>query len=162
MLNATCSPHPSTGLQTQTSNIYSGPLDAVKKIYRADGIRGVFHGQGATLARSVFSLARAEQVAMSSPADPLHFARRSEFHGFGMYFLSYEALVAHHQTANGCKRTDIPVPMAAAYGALAGWAMWLTVRPLLCVPVIAAKANPLQPTELPAGRDQVPPPDRRL
>ncbi len=38
-------------LQTQTSNIYSGPLDAVKKIYRADGLRGVYHGQGATLAR---------------------------------------------------------------------------------------------------------------
>lgn len=38
-------------LQTQTSNIYSGPVDAVKKIYRADGLRGVYHGQGATLAR---------------------------------------------------------------------------------------------------------------
>lgn len=51
----------------------------------------------------------------------------SEFHGFGMYFMSYEALVAHHQKANGIRRDQIPVPMAAAYGALAGWAMWLTV-----------------------------------
>lgn len=42
-------------LQTQTKGSgqvwYNGPWDACKKIYATDGIRGIFHGQGATLLR---------------------------------------------------------------------------------------------------------------
>lgn len=43
-------------LQTQTAAsknaaAYSGPLDVVRKLYRGDGIRGVYHAQGITLLR---------------------------------------------------------------------------------------------------------------
>lgn len=43
-------------LQTQSGvkadkGYYSGPVDALRKIYRTDGVRGIYHGQGATLAR---------------------------------------------------------------------------------------------------------------
>lgn len=57
------------GLQIQTSkpgdpSHFSGPLDVIKKIYRTDGIRGIYQGQAATVLR--------------------------ELHGYGMYFLTYE------------------------------------------------------------------------
>jgi hypothetical protein len=58
------------GLQTQLPTsvpYYSGPIDAVTKIFKSDSLRGIYTGQGATMAR--------------------------EFHGYGMYFLAYEALV---------------------------------------------------------------------
>lgn len=33
--------------------LYSGPVDAVKKLYKEGGLRSVFRGTGATLARDV-------------------------------------------------------------------------------------------------------------
>lgn len=116
------------GLQIQTSkpgdpSHYSGPLDVIKKIYRTDGIRGIYQGQAATVLR--------------------------EFHGYGMYFLTYEwcahplvsartfclrsverRLVQRKMDEQRIQRKDIPMSSAALYGALAGWAMWLTNYPL--------------------------------
>lgn len=49
-------------LQTQTAPAgskaaFSGPLDVVRKLYRGNGLRGVYHAQGATLLRCApFSL----------------------------------------------------------------------------------------------------------
>ena len=58
-------------LQTQPSPpLYKGPLDCIKQISSQSGVmQGIFRGQVPTFAR--------------------------EFHGMGMYFLTYEALVQH-------------------------------------------------------------------
>jgi len=92
------------GLQTQTGSgptaRYHGPVDALRKIHRTDGIRGVYHGQVTTLAR--------------------------EIHGYGVYFAAYEALVARELRQKGITRKDLPVSSAIMYGAASGYAMWLT------------------------------------
>lgn len=93
-----------TGLQTQTGSgptaQYHGPVDALRKIHRTDGLRGVYHGQVTTLAR--------------------------EIHGYGVYFAAYEALVARELREKGITRKDLPVSSAIMYGAASGYAMWLT------------------------------------
>lgn len=72
----------------------------MRKIHRTDGIRGVYHGQATTLAR--------------------------EFHGYGIYFAAYEALVARELKKKGITRKELPVSSAILYGASAGYAMWLS------------------------------------
>ncbi|KAI5476025.1 hypothetical protein MNV49_000497 [Pseudohyphozyma bogoriensis] len=93
-------------LQTQGSGppLYTGPGDALKKIYATDGLRGVFQGQVATILR--------------------------EGYGYGLYFLSYEYLVQRALEKQGWQRKDIPMVYAAGYGAVAGWVMWLCDYPL--------------------------------
>ncbi|GAA5854352.1 hypothetical protein JCM3766R1_000261 [Sporobolomyces carnicolor] len=92
-------------LQTQQDGRYSGPLDAIKKIYRSDRVRGIYQGQGATLAR--------------------------EAHGYGVYFAVYELLVANEIKSNGLKsRDELNLGKSAMFGAAAGWGMWLFNYPL--------------------------------
>ncbi|GAA5965305.1 hypothetical protein JCM3765_007158 [Sporobolomyces pararoseus] len=92
-------------LQTQQDGRYSGPVDAIKKIYKTDGIRGVYQGQGATLAR--------------------------EAHGYGVYFAVYELLVANEIKSKGLKsRDELNLGKSAMFGAAAGWGMWLFNYPL--------------------------------
>ncbi|GAA5873063.1 hypothetical protein JCM16303_006929 [Sporobolomyces ruberrimus] len=92
-------------LQTQQDGRYSGPVDAIRKIYRSDGFRGVYQGQGATLAR--------------------------EAHGYGVYFAVYELLVANEVRSKGFKsRDELNLGKSALFGAAAGWGMWLLNFPL--------------------------------
>ncbi|KAH9820104.1 mitochondrial carrier domain-containing protein [Melampsora americana] len=94
-------------LQTSSptaQNRLQGPLDALKQIYKTDGIRGWYQGQGATVLR--------------------------EFHGYGMYFLGYEWLVQRHINQNGGTRKDLGTGWAMLYGAGAGYSMWLCSYPL--------------------------------
>ncbi|EGG02005.1 uncharacterized protein MELLADRAFT_72874 [Melampsora larici-populina 98AG31] len=94
-------------LQTSSpssKNHLQGPLDALKQIYKTDGIRGWYQGQGATVLR--------------------------EFHGYGMYFLGYEWLVQRHIDQNGGSRKDLGTGWAMLYGAGAGYSMWLCSYPL--------------------------------
>lgn len=60
-------------LQTQphgTAKVYAGPLDCVRQLIKADGIKGIYRGQGVTLLR--------------------------EIHGYGVWFATYEALLGVH------------------------------------------------------------------
>ncbi|KAM0750226.1 MC family mitochondrial carrier protein [Meredithblackwellia eburnea MCA 4105] len=91
-------------LQTQTDNRYKGPLDALGKIYKTDGLKGIYQGQVATLAR--------------------------EGLGYGFYFLAYEYLVQREMARLRIARDELPMTTAALYGATAGYAMWLTNYPL--------------------------------
>ncbi|MBW0475413.1 hypothetical protein O181_015128 [Austropuccinia psidii MF-1] len=87
------------------TNQFNQPLDAVKKIWKSDGLfKGLYYGQTITMAR--------------------------EFHGYGMYFLAYESLVERHMRLKNCKRTDISPAWSILYGALAGYSMWLSCYPL--------------------------------
>ncbi|GAA5945288.1 uncharacterized protein JCM15063_000606 [Sporobolomyces koalae] len=92
-------------LQTQQDSRYSGPVDAIKKIARADGLRGIYQGQCATLCR--------------------------EAHGYGVYFAVYELLVANEIRSNGYRsRDELSLGKSAVFGAAAGWGMWLLNYPL--------------------------------
>ncbi|GAA6061338.1 hypothetical protein JCM10212_003228 [Sporobolomyces blumeae] len=92
-------------LQTQQDGRYSGPVHAIKQIYRSDGLRGIYQGQCATLAR--------------------------EAHGYGVYFAVYELLVANELKANGfSSRDELGLGKSAVFGAAAGWGMWLFNYPL--------------------------------
>jgi solute carrier family 25 (mitochondrial carnitine/acylcarnitine transporter), member 20/29 len=88
-------------LQTQsaTKPVYSGPWDAIKKIYSAYGVAGIYKGQGVTLLR--------------------------EASGYGVYFWAYEKLVQRELASKGIKREELSPAHAVLYGAAAGY----VVRP---------------------------------
>lgn len=108
-------------LQTQTSNLYSGPIDCIRKIVSlSNGASGLFRGITPTIIR--------------------------EGHGMGMYFLTFEALVKRDQHKNKIERSEIPGWRLCSYGALAGYSMWLAVYP---IDVIKSKmqTDALRPSE---------------
>ncbi|KAK9466194.1 mitochondrial carrier domain-containing protein [Lipomyces arxii] len=93
-------------LQTQKhdNKLYNGPTDAVKKIFKSDGLGGIFRGQGITLLR--------------------------EAQAYGLWFLTFEFLMKELQAYSGIKRDEIPAWKLAACGALAGEVLWLGSYPL--------------------------------
>ncbi|KIK58239.1 hypothetical protein GYMLUDRAFT_45450 [Collybiopsis luxurians FD-317 M1] len=93
-------------LQTQPSvnPPYNGPFDAMKKIYTAHGIQGIFKGQGVTFLR--------------------------EATGYGVYFLAYEKLVQREMRVKGIKREELSAVNAVLYGAAAGYALWAVIYPI--------------------------------
>jgi len=93
-------------LQTQPSKNppYNGPFDAIKKIYSAHGIAGIFKGQGVTFLR--------------------------EATGYGVYFLAYEKLVQREMREKGIKREELNPMNAVLYGAAAGYALWAVIYPI--------------------------------
>ncbi|KAJ3576777.1 hypothetical protein NP233_g191 [Leucocoprinus birnbaumii] len=93
-------------LQTQ-SNVnptWNGPWDAIKKIYSAHGIKGLYKGQGVTFLR--------------------------EASGYGVYFLAYEKLVQREMAKKGIRRDEISPVNAVLYGAAAGYALWAVIYPI--------------------------------
>ncbi|KAG0139597.1 hypothetical protein CROQUDRAFT_726517 [Cronartium quercuum f. sp. fusiforme G11] len=112
-------------LQTASPGIrhqFVGPIDALKQIYKSDGIKGWYQGQNATLLR--------------------------EFHGYGMYFLGYEWLVQWHMNRNNCSRNELGTGWAMLYGAGAGYSMWLSSYPLDQIKTrIQTDGLPSQPLE---------------
>lgn len=94
-------------LQTQTSaenTLYKGPLDAIKKIYSYDGIRGIFRGLGASTVR--------------------------EAHGLGIYFATYEFLVEQEMKRNQLKRTELEGWKLCTYGGFSGITLWVSTYPI--------------------------------
>jgi solute carrier family 25 carnitine/acylcarnitine transporter 20/29 len=97
--------HIRTRLQIQTKVItYTGPLDFLKKVYSAHGIRGVYKGQGITLVR--------------------------EFHGYGVYFATYEALMQQTMMEMNVSRNEVGVGRQMVFGALSGYALWFMIYPI--------------------------------
>lgn len=96
-------------LQTQphgAGRLYSGPLDCVRKLTAAPGggvLGGVYRGTAVTLLR--------------------------EAQAYGVWFLSFEWLMARDAARNGVDRKDIPAYKVAFYGGLAGEALWLSSYP---------------------------------
>ncbi|KAM0748206.1 mitochondrial carrier [Meredithblackwellia eburnea MCA 4105] len=77
--------------------LYKGPVDAVKKLYREGGIKSVYRGTGATLARD-------------GP-------------GSAAYFVAYD-LVKAKLTPEGQDPASLSLGAVMVAGALAGAAMW--------------------------------------
>lgn len=94
-------------LQTQphgAARIYVGPWDCTRKIIRYAGIFGLYQGQVVTLLR--------------------------EFHGYGVWFATYEYLVKQAMQRMQKKRNELPNWMIALCGGLAGETLWLLSHPL--------------------------------
>ncbi|KAF9274973.1 Mitochondrial carrier protein ymc2 [Mortierella alpina] len=83
---------------------FTGPVDAVQKIYAQHGLRGLFKGQAVTMVR--------------------------EFQGYGAYFAAYEYLVQRAMRIENKERSELSTVKVVAYGACAGYAMWTTVYPI--------------------------------
>ncbi|KAF3989470.1 hypothetical protein FT663_03588 [Candidozyma haemuli var. vulneris] len=94
-------------LQTQTGNNkqFSGPIDCLKKLTQSSGVQGVFKGLAPTLAR--------------------------ESIGLGIYFATYEALIAR-ELGNKIypTRGDIPAWKLCMLGGLSGYALWGSIYPV--------------------------------
>ncbi|KAI0733037.1 mitochondrial carrier [Fomitopsis betulina] len=93
-------------LQTQsaTSPTYAGPWDAIKKIYSAHGVAGIYKGQVVTLWR--------------------------ESLGYGIYFLVYEKLMQREMTRKGIRRDQVNPANAVLFGAASGYALWAIIYPI--------------------------------
>ena len=91
------SPFPSAGLQTQPdkARLYAGPWDAIRKIYSAHGIVGIYKGQVATLCR--------------------------EASGYGVYFWTYEKLMEREMTQKGIRRDQVNPAKTVLFGAASGY-----------------------------------------
>lgn len=77
---------------------FTGPVDAVQKIYANYGIRGLYKGQAITMVR--------------------------EFQGYGAYFAAYEYLIQRAMRLENKERSELSTVKVVAYGACAGYAMW--------------------------------------
>ncbi|KAI9361245.1 mitochondrial carrier domain-containing protein, partial [Zopfochytrium polystomum] len=88
-------------LQNQ-QNLYTGPIDCCRKIFRAEGLRGFYRGFHATLWRETPS--------------------------YGAYFASYEVL--SHMMTSKDQRLDVPSPGLLMAGGIAGVIAWLSTYPL--------------------------------
>ena len=84
-----------------TKHSYSGPVDCLVKIYKAEGVPGVFRGMGLTVARETPS--------------------------FGVYFVTYEYLCRQFRFANG-ERVGVLGLLVA--GGMAGMASWISTYPV--------------------------------
>lgn len=94
-------------LQTQTgdSKAFSGPIDCAKKLYQSSGIRGIYKGLMPTLFR--------ESV------------------GLGIYFATYEALVARElEKFPALSRKDVPGWKLCLFGGLSGYTLWIGIYPV--------------------------------
>ncbi|EJF65033.1 mitochondrial carrier [Dichomitus squalens LYAD-421 SS1] len=93
-------------LQTQsaTNPVYSGPFDAMKKIWSQYGIAGIYKGQVVTLWR--------------------------EATGYGIYFWAYEKLMQREMQRKGIRRDQVNPANAVLFGAAAGYALWAVIYPI--------------------------------
>lgn len=95
--------HIRSRLQTQIKGNL-GPIGVIKNIYNKYGFFGLMKGFMPTSVR--------------------------EFHGSGMYFLTYEYLVKRECINKNINRYDISAPKLCLFGGLSGYAMWLSVYPV--------------------------------
>jgi len=93
-------------LQTQPdkARLYAGPWDAIRKIYSAHGVVGIYKGQVATLCR--------------------------EASGYGVYFWTYEKLMEREMTQNGIRRDQVNPAKTVLFGAASGYTLWAVIYPI--------------------------------
>ncbi|KAI9804128.1 MAG: hypothetical protein M1825_001530 [Sarcosagium campestre] len=95
-------------LQTQphtaSTRLYAGPLDCIRKLAGTHGLaHGLYRGTAVTLLR--------------------------EAQAYGTWFLTFEWLMAADVARNNIQRKDVPTWKVAAYGGLAGEALWISSYP---------------------------------
>ncbi len=94
-------PYPTPDAAVPTA--HRGPIDCIRQVLGQSGLfNGVYRGQIPTFAR--------------------------EFHGMGMYFLTYEALVSHSWPRITLRGTSCPAATQCSQ-VPAGYGLWLTAYP---------------------------------
>ncbi|KAJ3083981.1 mitochondrial carrier [Rhizoclosmatium globosum] len=84
---------------------YAGPIDFFKRVYGKYGLAGIYKGQGITLVR--------------------------EFGGYGIYFLTYEALMKRQMKIQKTQnRGDVAGWMQCLFGACSGYTLWTVMYPI--------------------------------
>ncbi|KAJ3103824.1 Mitochondrial carrier protein ymc2 [Phlyctochytrium planicorne] len=100
--------HVRTRLQVQAgsaeSAAYKGPVDFARKVVGQYGIAGLYKGQGITLLR--------------------------EFHGYGIYFMTYEALIQRTMRVEKKSRNQISPLKQCLFGGLSGYTLWIMIYPI--------------------------------
>lgn len=91
-------------IQSSSNAEFKGPIDCFKKLYRHQGLKGIYQGQVPTLAREIV--------------------------GFGAYFAAYEFMVQREILATGLKRDQLSTLKVCQFGAMAGYSMWLVAYPI--------------------------------
>lgn len=91
-------------LQVQKDAIFKGPLDVLKHIYQAGGIRSIYRGLAPTLIRESF--------------------------GSGVYFMTFEALMQNQIKKFNITRKEVENWKLCLFGGLAGYAMWISIYPV--------------------------------
>ncbi|KAF8002688.1 hypothetical protein HF325_003653 [Metschnikowia pulcherrima] len=93
-------------LQTQTTKAFAGPIDCFKQLYKIGGLSsGIYKGLAPTLFR--------ESV------------------GLGIYFATYEALIARELRKKVySSRSDVPGWKLCMFGGLSGYTLWLSIYPV--------------------------------
>lgn len=93
-------------LQTQTgaTKTFTGPIGCFKSIYASSGIIGIYKGLLPTLFR--------ESV------------------GLGIYFATYEALIARELASTGLSRAELPGWKLCMFGGLSGYTLWFGIYPV--------------------------------
>ncbi|WPK24719.1 hypothetical protein PUMCH_002003 [Australozyma saopauloensis] len=93
-------------LQTQTgaTKAFTGPIGCFKSIYASSGLAGIYKGLLPTLFR--------ESV------------------GLGIYFATYEALIARELAKTGLSRVDVPGWKLCMFGGLSGYTLWIGIYPV--------------------------------
>jgi Mitochondrial carrier protein len=126
------------GLQTQSNThpVYNGPYDAIKKIYSAHGIAGIYKGQAVTFLREAV--------------------------GYGVYFLTYEKLMQREMEQKGIPRYQIKPINAVLYGAIAGYAVRLFYRISRYYPSLAYLLLSALGCYISNRHDQIQDADRRI
>ena len=85
--------------------MYSGPIDCIRKLSAHEGVlKGLYRGEAVTILR--------------------------EAQAYGVWFLTFEYLMNADASRNRTKREDVSSLKIAAYGGLAGEALWLSSYPL--------------------------------
>lgn len=94
-------------LQTQphgAARLYDGPIDCIRKLSAHGGVlKGLYRGEGVTILR--------------------------EAQAYGVWFLAFEYMMNADAARNGIERKKISSLKVAAYGGLAGEALWLASYP---------------------------------
>jgi solute carrier family 25 carnitine/acylcarnitine transporter 20/29 len=91
-------------LGSSTNSVrYSGTIDCAKKIFSLNGMKGIYQGYSATLAREI-------------PA-------------YAVYFGTYESLMGMSEKQYG-DRKKIPIKNIILYGAFSGLMLWISTFPL--------------------------------
>ncbi|EGV65156.1 hypothetical protein CANTEDRAFT_113631 [Yamadazyma tenuis ATCC 10573] len=94
-------------LQIQSGSVkqFNGPIDCFSKIYKQNGLySGIFKGLTPTLVR--------------------------ESIGLGIYFATYEALIARETGNKKIARADIPGWKLCLFGGLSGYTLWIGIYPV--------------------------------
>ena len=94
-------------LQTQphgSARLYKGPIDCIRKVVAHSGVlNGLYRGEVVTVIR--------------------------EAQAYGVWFLAFEYMMCSDARRNNVKRKEISNYKVAAYGGLAGEALWLASYP---------------------------------